>query len=71
MNPNDLWRIIKSAVKIVNQGKKNPITTSWKYGKSVGILLRAYYDTLTYGNATRVYSEKQIMEAARYMGIEE
>ena len=64
----DLKRILKRSISIVSSGKVNPFKTAWKYGKSCGILLKAYYDVQRYNNATRTYSEKQIMDAARYIG---
>lgn len=64
----DLKRILKRSISIVSSGKKNPFKTAWKYGKSCGILLKAYYDVQRYNNATRTYSEKEIMDAARYIG---
>lgn len=41
-----------------------------KYTSSAGILFRAYYDTVRYGNATRTYSKKQIYRAAATWGLE-
>ena len=42
-----------------------------KYASSAGILFRAYYDTVRYGDAMRTYSKKQIYSAAATWGLEE
>lgn len=68
MSAADWKRILKRAVSIVSSGKVKPFSTAWKYGKSCGILLKAYYDVQRYNNATKTYSEKQIMDAAKYIG---
>ena len=63
VSAKDLKRIVKAAYKTV----QNPANV-FKFGASCGILLRSYYDIQKYGNATRTYSEKQIMKAAKTLG---
>ena len=65
LSKKDVNRIVKAAVKLV---KGNKIASAWKFGTSVGILLKAYYDVEKYGDATHTYSEKQIMKAAKTLG---
>lgn len=67
MNANDLIRIVKASVNIV---KKGPIAGAWTFGKSYGILMRAYYDIYAHGSATYSYSEAEIMGAARAVGVQ-
>jgi len=67
ISKGDMKRILKRAVSIVKEG---PIVGTWKFSTSCGVLLRAYYDLNRYGNATRSYSEKEIMKAAKYIGCE-
>lgn len=63
----DMKRLLKRAVAVVKDG---PIVGTWKFSTSCGVLLRAYYDLNRYGDATRSYSEKEIMKAAKYIGCE-
>ncbi len=63
VSAKDLKRIVKASFKAV----KNPVNV-FKWGAACGILLRSYYDIEKYGNATRTYSEKQIMNAAKTIG---
>lgn len=65
LSAKDLNRILKRAVAIVKDG---PVKGTWKFSTSCGVLLRAYYDLNRYGNATRSYSESEIMRAAKYIG---
>lgn len=65
VSTKDLKRILKAAVETF---KKGPFLGAWKFGTSCGILLRAYSDVQKYGDATRTYSEKQIMNAAKVLG---
>ena len=67
LSKKDMKRLLKRAVAIVKEG---PIVGTWKFSTSCGVLLRAYYDLNRYGNATRSYSESEIMRAARYIGCE-
>lgn len=46
------------------------LRTSMQHAKATGILLRAYYDTVKYGDATRTYSKEKIYESARTLGLE-
>lgn len=64
VSSSDLVRIVKAAYKTVKAGKFG----IFKFGASCVILLHAYYDVQRYGNATRTYSEKQIMNAAKTLG---
>lgn len=67
LSKNDMKRLLKRAIAIVKDG---PIKGTWKFSTSCGVLLRAYYDLNKYGNATRSYSESEIMRAAKYIGCE-
>ena len=67
LSAKDMKRLLKRAVAVVKDG---PIVGTWKFSTSCGVLLRAYYDLNRYGNATRSYSEKEIMKAAKYIGCE-
>ena len=67
LSKNDMKRLLKRAVAVVKDG---PIVGAWKFSTSCGVLLRAYYDLNRYGNATRSYSEKEILKAAKYIGCE-
>ena len=67
LSKSDMKRLLKRAVAIVKEG---PVVGAWKFSTSCGVLLRAYYDLNRYGNATRSYSESEIMRAARYIGCE-
>lgn len=67
LSKKDMKRLLNRAVAIVKEG---PIVGTWKFSTSCGVLLRAYYDLNRYGNATRSYSESEIMRAARYIGCE-
>lgn len=67
LSTKDMSRLLKRAVAIVKDG---PVKGTWKFSTSCGVLLRAYYDLNRYGNATRSYSESEIMRAAKYIGCE-
>lgn len=67
LSSKDMKRLLKRAVAIVKEG---PVVGAWKFSTSCGVLLRAYYDLNRYGNATRSYSESEIMRAAKYIGCE-
>ena len=67
LSAKDMKRLLKRAVAVVKDG---PIVGTWKFSTSCGVLLRAYYDLNRYGDATRSYSEKEIMKAAKYIGCE-
>lgn len=67
LSTRDMSRLLKRAVAIVKDG---PVKGTWKFSTSCGVLLRAYYDLNRYGNATRSYSESEIMRAAKYIGCE-
>ena len=67
LSAKDMKRLLKRAVAIVKDG---PVKGTWKFSTSCGVLLRAYYDLNRYGNATRSYSESEIMRAAKYIGCE-
>lgn len=67
LSKSDMKRLLKRAVAIVKDG---PVKGTWKFSTSCGVLLRAYYDLNKYGNATRSYSESEIMKAAKYIGCE-
>lgn len=67
ISAKDMKRLLKRAVAIVKEG---PVKGAWKFSTSCGVLLRAYYDLNKYGNATRSYSESEIMRAAKYIGCE-
>ena len=65
VSSSQMKKILVAAFKRLKGGWRGAIGSSVK---DSAILITAYWDVMKYGNATRTFSEKQIMAAAKRFG---
>lgn len=66
ISSKQMKNILVAAFKRIKGGWRGAL---WGTAKDSAVLLTAYYDVMQHGNATRTFSEKEILAAAKRFGL--